>query len=306
MPDVEEEIQDESIDKDIHFTYKEHMEKDSLCQGDILEKTDDLIAILKEVHPYFLNEAYKYFMVLSQSCDLVRRNGKTCKTPYITLAAVREYSDFLERTLVSNKMAENYNGIFLVEERAKARVTQLVERVYNNTEPDYFFLYKEDALNFPKSMVVYLKVSIALKSELHYDSCLNAKRLELSDEFKGKLGWLVGNMYSRVGTTDWESKMTDKARRQMIEDEVNSRCVIGSKEQIRELKKKLNENPDALSSHDAAIECLASIIVKSKYEQVMDIIEEIFKSNCRNINSDDKDKLLNAIKSRSKIKTIIG
>ena len=51
MPDVEEEIQDESIDKDIHFTYKEHMEKDSLCQGDILEKTDDLIAILKEVHP---------------------------------------------------------------------------------------------------------------------------------------------------------------------------------------------------------------------------------------------------------------
>lgn len=52
------------------------MEKDSLCQGDILEKTDDLIAILKEVHPYFLNESYKYFMVLSQSCDLVRRNGK--------------------------------------------------------------------------------------------------------------------------------------------------------------------------------------------------------------------------------------
>lgn len=128
MSDVEKEVQDESLDKDIHFTYKEYMEKNSLCQGDILEKTDDLTAILKEVHPYFLNDGYKYFMVLSQSCDLVRRNGKTCKTPYITLAAVREYSDFLERTLVSNKMAENYNGIFLVEERAKARVTQL-ERV---------------------------------------------------------------------------------------------------------------------------------------------------------------------------------
>lgn len=125
MSDVEKEVQDESLDKDIHFTYKEYMEKNSLCQGDILEKTDDLTAILKEVHPYFLNDGYKYFMVLSQSCDLVRRNGKTCKTPYITLAAVREYSDFLERTLVSNKMAENYNGIFLVEERAKARVTQL-------------------------------------------------------------------------------------------------------------------------------------------------------------------------------------
>lgn len=85
MLDVEEEIQDESIDKDIHFTYKEHMEKDSLCQGDILEKTDDLIAILKEVHPYFLNEAYKYFMVLSQSCDLVRRNGKPAKLHILPL-----------------------------------------------------------------------------------------------------------------------------------------------------------------------------------------------------------------------------
>ena len=37
MLDVAEEIQDESIDKNIHFTYKEYMEKDSLCQGDILE-----------------------------------------------------------------------------------------------------------------------------------------------------------------------------------------------------------------------------------------------------------------------------
>ena len=301
-----EETKEISVDKDIHFTYKEHPEVNMLCQGDVLEKTEELSAILKEVHPYFLNDGYKYFMVLSQSCDLVRRNGKMCKTPYITLAAVRDYSDFLERTLVSNKMAENYNGILLVDEKAKVRVTQLVERIYNNTEPDYFFLYKEDALDFPKSMVVYLKVSIALKSEMHYEECLKAKKLELSDEFKAKLGWLVGNMYSRVGTTDWESKMSDKARKQMIDDEINSRCVIGSKEQIKELKKKLNENPEILDSHDAAIECLSSIIVKSKYEQVMEIIEDIFKNNYRNINSEDKEKLLNAIKSRSKIRTIIG
>lgn len=301
-----EETKEISVDKDIHFTYKEHPEMNMLCQGDVLEKTEELSAILKEVHPYFLNDGYKYFMVLSQSCDLVRRNGKMCKTPYITLAAVRDYSDFLERTLVSNKMAENYNGILLVDEKAKVRVTQLIERIYNNTESDYFFLYKEDALDFPKSMVVYLKVSIALKSKMHYEECLKAKKLELSDEFKAKLGWLVGNMYSRVGTTDWESKMSDKARKQMIDDEINSRCVIGSKEQIKELKKKLNENSEILDSHDAAIECLSSIIVKSKYEQVMEIIEDIFKNSYRNINSEDKEKLLNAIKSRSKIRTIIG
>lgn len=291
------------LDRDIHFTYKENPDMTSLCQGDVLVKTDELVEILKEVHPYFTNDEYKYFMVLSQSCDLVRRDGKKCKTPYITLAAAREYSDFLERTLIAEKMAENYNGFLLVDEKSKIRVSQLVERVYNNTESDYFFLYKEDALEFPKSMVCYLKVSIALKSEMHYQACLNAKKLELSDEFKAKLGWLVGNMYSRVGTTDWDSKMTDKARKQMIEDDVNSRCVIGSKEQLKEFKNQLNEN--LVSSHDEAIEVLSRIIVKSKYEKVMEIIEKIMMSGYKKITDEDKQILMRAIKSNSSIKLLI-
>ena len=72
------------VDQEIHFTYKAHADMTSLCQGDVLLKTDALSRILESVHPYFLNDEYKYFMVLSQSCDLVRRNGKNCKTPYIT------------------------------------------------------------------------------------------------------------------------------------------------------------------------------------------------------------------------------
>lgn len=79
-----EEEQNYSINKKIHFTYKEKMDMSSLCQGDILNVTDDLSAVLKNIHPYFLNEHYKYFMVLSQSCDLVRRDGKNCK-PHILL-----------------------------------------------------------------------------------------------------------------------------------------------------------------------------------------------------------------------------
>lgn len=291
------------LDRDIHFTYKETPDMTSLCQGDVLVKTDELVEVLNEVHPYFTNVEYKYFMVLSQSCDLVRRDGKKCKTPYITLAAVREYSDFLERTLIAEKIAENYNGFLLVDEKSKIRVSQLVERVYNNTEPDYFFLYKEDALGFSKSMVCYLKVSIALKSEIHYQACLNAKKLELSDEFKAKLGWLVGNMYSRVGTTDWESKMNNKARKQMIEDDVNSRCVIGSKEQLKEFKKQLNEN--TVSSHDEAIEVLSKIIVQSKYEKVMEIIENTMMNGYKKMKDEDKQTLLRAIKSNSTIKRLI-
>lgn len=300
-----DETKEMSVDHDIHFTYKENPDMESLCQGDVLEKTDALNELLGTVHPYFQNDDYQYFMVLTQSCDLVRRDGKKCKTPYITLAAVRSYTDFLEKTLVANKMAELYNGFLLVDQKGKTRVSQLVERIYNNTEPDYFFLYKEDVLDFPKSMVAYLKVSIALKSELHYQTCLDAKRLELSDEFKAKLGWLVGNMYSRVGTTDWESKMTDKARKQMIEDDINSRCVIGTKEQLKKLKVELAQNADALNTHDQAIEYLSTIIVQSKYDQVMAEIEQIFKQAPKSVKEEDRQFLLRAIKSRSKIQSLI-
>lgn len=290
--------------QNVHFTYKSDPDRFSLCQGDLLCRTDALLSVLKKVHPYFLREEYKYFMVLSQSCDLVRRTAGECKTPYITLAAVREYSDFLERILVANKLAEECNGFLFVNEKNRQRVTQLVERIYNNTESDYFFLYKEDMFGISKSMVTYLKVSIALKSKLHYQECLDAKVVELSDEFKAKLGWLVGNMYSRVGTTDWASKMNDKERKQMIEEDVNSRCIIGSKDQLNTIKERLQKAEGDIGKNDI-VDMIMQIPVKSKYDQVMEIIENTFKTNCKNICDEDKEKLLNAIRSRSRIKQLI-
>lgn len=294
------------LTENVHFTYKANPDMNSLCQGDVLIKTDELIETLRTVHPYFCNEEYKYFMVLSQSCDLVRRNGGKCKTPYITLAAVRDYDDFLAKTLIGNNMAENCHGFLLVEEKARTRVYQMIERVYNNTEPEYFFLYKDNTLDFPKPMVVYLKVSIALKSEAHYQKCLNAKQLELSDEFKAKLGWLVGNMYSRVGTADWESVMDKENRRRMIDDNINSKCVVGSKEQLSRLKKELDINLDLMNSREAVDNFLSNITVKSKYEQVMDIIEEVINNTCiHTVKNEDKEKIFNAIKSRRKIEQLI-
>lgn len=67
------------VNRDIHFTYKNEADMLSLCQGDVLEKTDALMGILEEVHPYFLKDEYKYFMVLTQSCDLVRRGVRIVK-----------------------------------------------------------------------------------------------------------------------------------------------------------------------------------------------------------------------------------
>lgn len=295
-----------SIDTNIHFTYKADADMKSLCQGDVLNITEELAEVLRNVHPYFLNGQYRYFMVLSQSCDLVRRDGKNCKTPYITLAAIRSYDSFVEKTLVKEKFAENVSGLLLMDEKKKEKAYQLIERIYNNTEPEYFFLYKEDALDFPESMITYLKVSIALKSQEHYDKCLAAKKMELSDEFKAKLGWLVGNMYSRVGTADWEGIMTAQERKEMLNNDLESKCIIGSKDQLKILKAELAKKSEMIHNHEEAASFVSDIYVQTKYEKAMSIIEEIFQTSSKKIPKEEKGILLNKIKSRTTLKTLIS
>ncbi len=154
-------------------------------------------------------------------------------------------------------------------------------------------------------MVVYLKVSIALKSGEHYDECLKAKKIELADEFKAKLGWLVGNMYSRVGTTDWEGVMSAKERQNMLNSDLHSRCIIGSKKQISELKIKLAESSESDFKYEDAATYIANIHIQNKYEEFMSIMEEIIDTSSKSIPQKEKQNLLNAIKSRSKLKTLI-
>lgn len=302
---METENKQEYVNK-VHFTYKDKFDKNSLCQGDLLKITDNLKSVLREIHPYFLNNQYKYFMVLTQSCDLVRRAGQTCKTPYITLAAVRDFDPFFEELLTRKKYAEQINNLLLVDNKNWSRAYQLLERIYNNTEPDYFFLYKEDMLGLSSSMITSLKVSIALKSELHYDDCLSAKVLELSDEFKAKLGWLVGNIYSRVGTTDWDSIKSETEKVEMLKTELKSHCVTGKKNQIKALKTELKAHSNDIMTSEDAFEFISKCPIESTYDQVIGVIENIFETYGKKIPDQEKEKLLKAIKSISKLKALLA
>lgn len=64
-------------------------DSEDLRQGDLLAKTKEIEQVITTVHPYYLRDDYTYFIVLTQSCDLVRRKGKTPNSRYITIAAVR-------------------------------------------------------------------------------------------------------------------------------------------------------------------------------------------------------------------------
>lgn len=288
-----------------HFTYldSEHMDRNSLCQGDILIKTDEMIQMLSEVHPYFKGENYRYFMVLTQSCDLVKRNGKHCRSPYISLAAVRSLEDLLNKEIKRNNDSKMISAIEIINRKKYDKYYQFVERLYNNTEPDYFFLYKDNSLGFNESMVAFLKVSIAIKSKEHYDKCLAAKKIELADEFKAKLGWLVGNIYSRVGTKDWTNICEEKARKELIKDELTSRYFFAENKVINELTAAAEGR--SFNSIEEIAEFVDNLKIKSNYDAFLEIMSKVVCQYNGFRSAEEKEKFINKIKNTSAIKQLI-
>lgn len=289
----------------VHFTYKTEPDRTQLSQGDLLKRTDELEKVLADIHPYFLNEQYKYFIVLTQSCDLVRRDNSNCKSPYITIAAVREMERFFVNHAVNKKWAKEIKGNFLLNEREKANAYSFLERLYNNTADDYFFLYEEPRLELNESMIATLKVSVALKSVLHYDVCLNAKMLELTEEFKAKLGWLVGNIYSRVGTTDWESIKTDRERKQMLNNKLEDYFMIVPRIKMNAVTKVI----ESLTEEKVEAEEINRIIAETKIETTFDkaitiITNEIRKGGLQ-LTADDEQLLIGRIKNNNTLQNLI-
>jgi hypothetical protein len=185
-----------------HFTYCEPAGT-NLQQGDLIAKTSDLLDLLSVIHPHYpRRNDYTHFLLLTQSCDLVRRDGKPCKAKYIGLAAVRSLSFIIDREI--GKYQDSFDSAAGICSRAsRDRAAQFVVRVLNNNEPEFFYLEPEPAFGLFDPSCAFLRLSITVRSEEHYGKLLEARRLSLNEVFHAKLGWLVGNMYSRVGTVDW-------------------------------------------------------------------------------------------------------
>lgn len=188
----------------LHFTYRQEPLEKELYQGDVLSRTPELEDVLREVHPhYFRRTSNSHFLVLTQSCDLVRRGGKPCDARYISIAPVRPLAVLTERQIQRFQIPSLSDESPVCSERDRNRFHQFLERLFNNNEAEFFFLRRAVDRGLGEDSCAFLALSIAIKSELHYDTCVRAKVLELGDSFRAKLGWLVGQMYSRVGTEDW-------------------------------------------------------------------------------------------------------
>ena len=99
--------------------------------------------------------------------------------------------------------------------------------------------------------------------------------------------------------------MSDQSRKEMLNRDLYSHCIIGDKEQLKQLKEKLQDQDDVIHNHDEAAEFIKGITIKSRYDKVMEVLEDVINSSGKSIPASEKEKLIKAIRSRSRLKTLI-
>ncbi|MDO8298092.1 MAG: hypothetical protein Q7T64_00225 [Lacisediminimonas sp.] len=201
----------------------------------MLEKTSDLSAILDLYHPYYSKHPENtHFLVLTQSCDLVRRGIGSCKSRYLSMAPVRSLEAVLSREF--DGKLRHVDSQLYASTKSKQLMQQFLARLFNNNEPSFYYLESHPTAGLAVPSCALLSLPIAIKSE-HYETCLDARRTSTEDSFQAKLGWLVGQLYSRVGTKDWpEAEMAAK-----VERAIDSAVLWLPESELAQLEKMIGE-----------------------------------------------------------------
>jgi hypothetical protein len=256
----------------VHWTYAEAAKGSDLDQGDILAPTQGLKDILEKVHPHFCDDKYLGFIVATQSCDLVRRKGGA-KARYISVASIRSLKEVLPRLLA--QVATSIGpGMFPTSARADAR--RFLERLFDQNEQalGLFYLHPDTEIGLGESSVAFLRVKVALH-EQHYDALVNARRGRLAPEFRGKLGWLLGNLYSRAASTDWADIDGGEKKVRALIDAYLEEQIAGAgptwiEDELIEAGRTAGIKLDA-GDHATIVAALQAHRPKPKIEQVADI-----------------------------------
>ena len=255
----------------MHFTYASAGV--DLEQGDLLYRTAALNAVITDVHAYYNKADYTNFLVLTQSCDLVRRGDTPPHAHYINLAAVRPLTVVLAKEAARFRRHRLLQRIEANNLSSRQFVKQFLERLLNNNNHEYFYLHEEPFLNITDRSCAFLRLSIAVRATDHYATCLAARTASLKEPFQAKLGWLVGNVFSRVGTEDWVP-----ANKTQIEwDELIKRILDESIDwlddaQVKAAVKEFSPEEIEGMPRDDVLNRIRKTAVKSRKEQV---IEEV-------------------------------
>lgn len=295
----------------MHFTYRKS--EGDLQQGDLLMRTEEVVQLLREVHPHYSQHPdYKHLIVLTQSCDLVRRQGDSCKSRYISLAAVRPLTTVITRELSRHQRSPRERRLGYCSRKARSDMKQFLERLLNNNEPNYFYLHSDVELGIEEPHVAFLALSIAVKADLHYETCLNARIAQLEDSFQAKLGWLVGNMYSRVGTADWTpGHWTLEQFENHIETMLKETCLWVDEQFIKKIADEEKRRQRAQGeNYQLSLEELEELLDKltkekeAKKDQLINRMLEILRETKPEITGADLNKLSLRLKNDSSFSSL--
>jgi len=218
----------------MHYVYDDKFDGITLMQGDVLNKTEELTEILTANHPNFgSNLDNILFMVLTQSCDLVRRDGAAPVCPCIALSPVRPIETILVREATRfQEHAWQTDGRALGK-KSSDRLAQLVQRLLDNNEDSYFYLHADAECQIYENCCAILTLSIPLEAHC-YEICLKAKIAQLKETFQAKLGALIGKVYNRVGTVEWDTHFPGKNVRTAASELLKGVFTILDDERIKE------------------------------------------------------------------------
>ncbi|HOX36710.1 MAG TPA: hypothetical protein PL033_01870 [Candidatus Brocadiia bacterium] len=191
-------------DIEVPYTKFQYVEpiRDGLWQGDILDG-NVLRGVLEDTHPKLCKGGviYPYFAVLTQSCDLVKRDTKP-KAEYLTLSVVLPIRNVLERE-ADRAAGEGTTRLGYCTAHKLAEIQRRFERLINNEFPPYFCLHVGAHAPFADHHAVVLPHSYSIRAEDYYEQCLKAKCAQLAPDFQAKIGWLTAYVYGHVGTNEF-------------------------------------------------------------------------------------------------------
>ena len=288
----------------MHFTYQDDICRTDLMQGDVLERTQEINELLQSIHPHFYNDQKNlFFMVLTQSCDLVQRgNSRKCKASYITIAPVRSLDLVFDKHLSQLGYSRVEAELPVMTSKSKGKASEFLQRLFNNNETGYFFLDSEGT-KLSEDSVAFLTLSIAIKADLHYEKCLEAKVLELTDTFQAKLGWLVGQMYSRVGTPDWDNNLVKEKVKNLLE----STSIWVDDDKIKALESEYK----SFSSSNPGIKMTKTDVAKAirnvptRKQQVLGQVEKIVTETLGQEGADHVLKLRKRLKNDAALTSLL-
>lgn len=283
----------------LSFIFKDEDDVDfnSLRQGDLLLRTARVRQALDEGHKHYATQPdYTHFVVLTQSCDLAIRGSSPFRAPYITICAAKPLSAYLEKKL-KGVFADIAGPLRIGRLPMQRAAEAIVNRLISNTSDDVFFLDAFVAKSIGEPVCAFLQLSVALQAG-HYGALLAAKQAEMTDIFAAKLGWMAGNLYSRVATPDLSESNPEEAaafQKRMTDQILHHETVWLDKRQISAYEKALAAAEVAKGAELTLDEAktLADTCPKPIQELSSAVMAELAQVG---IQADDKT--LNAIKNR--------